>query len=358
MAPLASHSWHSLSPAEPWEPVTELAKTGHQLTLFSECRCGNSALPTRKCQPKCLMGLSSAQDRAASESQRPRLRFHRCTRVSCALAVMSKSALPWVVGSSPCERLLRGSIHTDVCEDNIACTIFVVGALAARSSKMMFVECFYMVGILTVCQALAFRAAARWSCGVWQATATHHSPPGASILVGLGGLEKAFLAKDSDGTELIPVVRAIGAGLFDFFPDELSAEVLHGLVRGPSSRSNRVSQGPRVRLHRCTRGSCSLAVTSKSARPRAVGSSPCWCVSTSEFPRRRLQCLHTAGALAKELQEVVLLCLATNSPWVWRTTLKMTMGMLPGLNSLVQVVREGDFAHTCIHSTVAICFQV
>ena len=51
---------------------------------------------------------------------------------------------------------------------------------------------------------------------------------------------------------------------------------------------------------------------------------------------------------------MVLLCLATNSPWVWRTTLEMTMGVLPGLNSLVQAVREGDFAHTCIHCTVAI----
>ena len=45
----------------------------------------------------------------------------------------------------------------------------------------------------------------------------HIIRPGASILVGLGGLEKAFLAKDSDGTELIPVLRAIAAGLFDFF---------------------------------------------------------------------------------------------------------------------------------------------
>jgi len=51
---------------------------------------------------------------------------------------------------------------------------------------------------------------------------------------------------------------------------------------------------------------------------------------------------------------VVLLCVATNPPWVWRTTLEMTMGVLPCLNSLVQAVREGDFAHTCIHSTVAI----
>ena len=32
----------------------------------------------------------------------------------------------------------------------------------------------------------------------------------------------------------------------------------------------------------------------------------------------------------------------------------MTMGMLPGLNSLVQAVREGDFAHTCTDSIVAI----
>ena len=31
------------------------------------CRCGNSVLPSRMCQPKCLMGLSTAQDRAASE---------------------------------------------------------------------------------------------------------------------------------------------------------------------------------------------------------------------------------------------------------------------------------------------------
>jgi len=51
---------------------------------------------------------------------------------------------------------------------------------------------------------------------------------------------------------------------------------------------------------------------------------------------------------------VVLLCVATNPPWVWRTTLEMTMGVLPCLNSLVQAVREGDFAHTCIHSTVEI----
>ena len=72
----------------------------------------------------------------------------------------------------------------------------------------------------------------------------------------------------------------------------------------------------------------SLPVTSKSALPWAVGSSPCWCVSTSEFPRWRLRCLHMAGALAEDLQEVVLLCLATNSPRVWRTTLEMALGML------------------------------
>jgi len=81
--------------------------------------------------------------------------------------------------------------------------------------------------------------------------------PRASILVGLGGLEKAFLAKDTDGTELRPVVRAVDAGLFVFLlPDELSAEVLHGLVHGPSSRSQRASQSPRLRFHRCTRRSC------------------------------------------------------------------------------------------------------
>ena len=61
-------------------------------------------------------------------------------------------------------------------------------------------------------------------------------------------MEKSFLAKDADETGGKPVVRAIAAGLFDFFlSDELSAEVLHGLVRGPSSRSQRVSQRPRLR---------------------------------------------------------------------------------------------------------------
>ena len=47
------------------------------------------------------------------------------------------------------------SFHTDVCEDNIACTIFVAGALAATIVGMMFVEWFYMVRILAVCKALA-----------------------------------------------------------------------------------------------------------------------------------------------------------------------------------------------------------
>lgn len=129
---------------------------------------------------------------------------------------MSKSALPWVVGSSPCERLPRRSFHTDVCEENIACTIFVVGALAAAIVGMMFVECFYMVGILAVCQALplGLQQVVLW-CLASNSDTSFAS--GASILVGLRGLEKAFLAKDSDGTELIPVVRAIAAGLFDFF---------------------------------------------------------------------------------------------------------------------------------------------
>ena len=38
----------------------------------------------------------------------------------------------------------------------------------------------------------------------------------------------------------------------------------------------------------------------------------------------------------------------------WRLTLKMAMGMLPGLKSLVHAVREGDFAHICINSIVTI----
>ena len=143
------------------------------------------------CQPKCLMGLSTAQDRAASE----------CPKATC---------------SSPCKRLPRRSFHTDVCEENIACTTFVVGALVATIVGMMFVECFYMVGILPVCQALALllQQVVLWCLASNSDTSFAPEP---SISVGLGGLEKAFLTQDTEGMEVIPVVRAIAAGLFYFF---------------------------------------------------------------------------------------------------------------------------------------------
>ena len=59
------------------------------------------------------------------------------------LKIAQRASVPkprLLVGSSPCKRLPRRSFHTDVCEENIACTIFVVGALAATIVGMMFVE--------------------------------------------------------------------------------------------------------------------------------------------------------------------------------------------------------------------------
>merc|ERR1719434_450740 len=98
----------------------------------------------------------------------------------------------------------------------------------------MFVECLYMVGILAVCQALplGLQQVVLW-CLATNSDTSFAS--GASILVGLRGLEKAFLAKDSDGTELIPVVRAIAAGLFF-----VSIDVHAGVIHSQSRRSQRV----------------------------------------------------------------------------------------------------------------------
>ena len=179
--------------------------------------------------------------------------------------------------------------------------------------------------------------------------------PEASILVQLGGLEKAFPTQDTEGMEVIPVVSAIAAGLFDFFFCQtncqpkcfmgLSAAQVRAAIECPKD----LVSFPAI----YTRDFFCRSHFEVSACLGCGFESMLVC-STPEFPRRRLQCLHMAGVLAEDLQEVVLLCLATNSPWVWRTTLEMTMGMLPGLNSLVQVVRESDFAHTCIYSTVAI----
>merc|ERR1712136_714980 len=160
----------------------------------------------------------------------------------------------------------------------------------------MFVECLYMVGILAICQALSLglQQVVLW-CLASNSDTSFAS--GASILVGLRGLEKAFLAKDCDGTELIPFVCAIAAGLFDFFfcqtncqptcfmglsaalvlaaiecPKDLvfvSTDVHAGVFHSQSRRSERFL-GLWFRVH--------------------AG------VATSEFPRRRSQCLHTAGA--------------------------------------------------------------
>ena len=73
-----------------------------------------------------------------------------------------------------------------------------------------------MVGILAVCQALSLRLqqAVLW-CLASNSDTSFAS--GASILVGLGGLEMAFPTQDTEVMEVIPVVRAIAAGLFDFF---------------------------------------------------------------------------------------------------------------------------------------------
>merc|ERR1712136_314389 len=100
-------------------------------------------------QRKCFMGLSTAQDRAANE----------CPK---GLVFGNIDVHAGVMHSQSCrsQRFLglwvpaRAS-GSDVCEENIACTIFAVGAMVAAIVGMMFVECFYMVGILAVCQALA-----------------------------------------------------------------------------------------------------------------------------------------------------------------------------------------------------------
>ena len=248
-------------------PVRNLRRRVPALHDFLDGACRNAGVAIPCCRHACV-------SRSASWA---------CPRLKIAQrASVPKPRL--LVGSSPCKRLPRRSFHTDVCEENIACTIFVVGALAATIVGMMFVECFYMVGILAVCQALTLRLqqAVLW-CLASNSDTSFAS--GASILVGLGGLEKAFPTQDTEGMEVIPVVSAIAAGLFDFFFCQTNCQpkcfmsLSAALVLG----SNRVSQGPRFRLLRCTRGSFSLAVTSKSARAWAVDSGPCWCVPRRSF---------------------------------------------------------------------------
>ena len=220
------------------------------------------------------------------------------TREFCTRSHVEVSA-SWVVGSSPCWCVPRRSFHTDVCDDNIACTIFVVGALAATIVGMMFVECFYMVGIIAVCQALAL---VLQQVVVWCLASNSDTSfaPRASILVGLGGLEKAFLTKDTEGTEVRPVVRAVDAGLFDFFFGQTNCQpkCFVGLSTDQVRAAIECPKGPRVRLHRCTRGSCFTRSHFEVSASLGCGFESLLVCSTSEFPRRRSQCLHTAGALA------------------------------------------------------------
>ena len=262
MAPLA-RTRDTQSPAQPWEPVTET----YALHDFRDGACRKAGVAIPCCRHACV-------SRSASWA---------CPR----LKITQRASVPkprLLVGSSPCKRLPRRSFHTDVCEENIACTTFVVGALAATIVGMMFVECFYMVGILAVGQALALglQQVVLWCLASNSDTSF---APGASILVGLGGLEKALLTQDTEGMEVIPVVRSIAAGLFYFFARRTFSRSASWACPRPKFSQQSRSQRPRFRFHRCTRGSHSLAVTSKSARPWVVGSSPCWCVSTSEFPR-------------------------------------------------------------------------
>ena len=289
----------------------------------------------------------------------------------------------------------RQSFHTDVFDDIIACTIFVVGALAAAIAGVMYVERFYMVGILAVCQALALvlQQVALWCLANNSDTSF---APGASILVGLGGLEKAFLTKDTEETEVIPVVRAIAAGLFDFFfcqtncqpkcciglstaqvraaiecPKNLafvSIDVHAGVFHSQPRRSQRVL-GLWLRvlagLFHVGVSTPTFAMPAHCESPRlgaaggdpvmsgkqlAVGLSRSWHSRSSARMRRgnpcdQLEARHSRWRRGRDELMLVI---------TWRTTLKMAMGMLPGLISLVHAVREGDFAHICINSIVAI----
>merc|ERR1719383_842336 len=99
--------------------------------------------------------------------------------------------------------------------------------------------------------------------------------PCASNLVGLGGLEKAFLRKHYKNDGSIPLFRAVAVGLFETIP---------GLMLQPSL----------------------FAMTFEH---------------TDETSRK------------KQLLSLVI---------TWSMTLKMTMGILPGLKSMDQKRRQGD----------------
>ena len=112
----------------------------------------------------------------------------------------------------------------------------------------------------------------------------------ASNLVGLGGLEKAFLDKTKEEVGSIPIIRAVCVGLFETLP---------GLMLQPSL----------------------FALTFEY---------------TDETSRK------------KQLLSLVITC---------GTTLKMTMGTLPGFKIMVRAVREGYFS-ACIFLIPGVFFTV
>merc|ERR1712136_266656 len=186
----------------------------------------------------------------------------------------------------------------------------------------MFVECLYMVGILAICQALSLglQQVVLW-CLASNSDTSFAS--GASILVGLRGLEKAFLAKDCDGTELIPVVCAIAAGLFYFLARRIFSRSASWAC--PRSKFSAAIECPKdlVSVSGDVHAGLSLAVTSKSARAWAVDSSPCW-----PLPRRSF---HAGVYDACVWWESSLRSCRRWSCCVWHTTRRGSLSVLLGV---------------------------
>ena len=139
-------------------PVRNLRRRVHALHDFRDGACRNagvaiSLLASRKCQRKCLMGLSTAQDRAASE----------CPKATSSCGFQSVQAAP--TSEFP-HRRLRG----EHCLHHLRCR------RTSGHDRRDDVRRMLLYGVNSRCLPGPRFVAAAGGPGVWQATATHLSP--------------------------------------------------------------------------------------------------------------------------------------------------------------------------------------
>ena len=118
---------------------------------------------------------------------------------------------------------------------------WVLSFQQAHSLALPVVERLHMAGIMALCQALAVGLQGAW-LRLLAFKADNVSVALASNLVGLGGLEKAFLENREEEYGSIPFFRALLVGLFETLPGLMLQNSLFALTFEHTDQTSRKKQ--------------------------------------------------------------------------------------------------------------------